>query len=85
MARRTECLGTEAKESGVKESKEGPGVGQRKGTQVLFDKLEIIGELENSRARGLEDSLFWGLQKQMASGVRQKILTREAGWTGSNR
>lgn len=56
-----------------------------KGTQVLFYKLEIIRESENSRARSLEDSLFWELQKQMASGVRQRILTREEGWTWSNR
>lgn len=33
-----------------------------KGTQVLFYTLEIIRESENSRARSLEDSLFWGLQ-----------------------
>lgn len=36
MARRTGCLGTEAKESGVKESKEGLSVGQRKRNPSLI-------------------------------------------------
>lgn len=55
---------------------------KEKGTEVLFYKLEIIRESKNSRGRRLEDSLFRWLQKQMASGDRQKILTREAGWMG---
>lgn len=47
--------------------------------QVLFCELEIIRESQNSRTEVEKINSSRGIQKQMSSGVRQKISIREVG------